>query len=67
MARQKLVKITLFCHKREHISDDEFHRYWSIEHPKEVKRCRPFMNGCFRYNQVSHAMPWLPAKQGDQV
>ncbi|KAI1609966.1 hypothetical protein EDD36DRAFT_61293 [Exophiala viscosa] len=56
MTRQKFVKITLFCHKRADISDEEFHRYWAVEHPKEVKKCRPFMDRVWRYNQY-HITP----------
>lgn len=52
MTRQKFLKVTLFCKKRSDISSEEFHRYWSEEHPKYVKKCRPFMNRCYRYNQV---------------
>ncbi|KAK4936550.1 hypothetical protein LTR10_022599 [Elasticomyces elasticus] len=56
MTRQKFVKISIFCHKRADITDEEFHQYWAVEHPKEVRKCRPFMDKVWRYNQY-HVTP----------
>lgn len=56
MTRQKLLKISLFCHKRDDISYEEFHRYWEVEHAKNVRKCKPFMQKVYRYNQY-HMTP----------
>ncbi|KAI0169314.1 EthD domain-containing protein [Hypoxylon sp. FL1284] len=50
-ANQKLVKICFNVKRKEGLSEEEFHRYWSNDHIKLLRTVEPFKKYIVKYSQ----------------